>query len=201
MADQSAGALFTEMRSYAAQHHVPIMEEQGIGELVELLKQQQPLKLLELGTAIGYSALRFAEALPSAHIDTIERDIDRYEKAMEYINNSPMKGRVRAVCADALEVDPAELDGPYDAIFIDAAKGQYDRFFEKYERLLGDKGMIYCDNMSMHGMTEVPIRDVPRRKRTMIRNIRSFREKMVEHPRFQCELLPVGDGLLVCTKK
>ena len=201
MGDQSADALFIKMRSYAAEHHVPIMEEQGIGELIDLLQQQQPKKLLELGTAIGYSALRIAEALPGAHIDTIERDVGRYEKALEYIGGSTMGSRVRALCADALEVDSAELNAPYDAIFIDAAKGQYDRFFEKYEQFLGDNGMIYCDNMSMHGMTEVPIQHVPRRKRTMIRNIRSFREKMAEHPRFQCELLAVGDGLLVCTKK
>ncbi|MBT2582375.1 O-methyltransferase [Planococcus sp. ISL-109] len=201
MGNQSSYALFTKMRSYAAEHHVPIMEEQGIDELIELLQRQEPKKLLELGTAIGYSALRIAEALPDAHIDTIERDLGRYEKALEYIGESSLESRVRAICADALEVERAELDAPYDAIFIDAAKGQYERFFEKYERLLSDNGMIYCDNMSMHGMTELPIKQVPKRKRTMIRNIRSFREKMVEHPRFHCELLAVGDGLLVCTKK
>ncbi len=194
-------AVFHAMRSYAAQHHVPIMEEQGIDELLELLKHQNPSKLLELGTAIGYSALRIAQALPEAHIDTIERDTPRFEKAREFIRDAAAADRVRAFHADALEMDPAELSGPYDAIFIDAAKGQYERFFEKYESVLSDSGVIYCDNMSMHGMTDVPIHDVPRRKRTMIRNIRSFREKMAGHPRFHCELLPVGDGLLVCTKK
>lgn len=201
MEHQSPFALFKEMRAYAAEHHVPIMEEQGIGELLELLQQQEPVKVLELGTAIGYSALRMAETLPRVYIDTIERDANRYEKALEFISKSTFNSRVQAICADALEVNTTELNAPYDAIFIDAAKGQYDRFFEKYECLLSDSGMIYCDNMSMHGLAELPIAQVPRRKRTMIRNIQSFRDKMSDHPKFDCELLPVGDGLLVCRRK
>lgn len=194
-------ALFETMRSYAAEHHVPIMEEQGIGELLELLQQQKPQRLLELGTAIGYSALRMADALPGVSIDTIERDEGRHSKALGFIQEAGLEGRVQAICADALELDIAELTPFYDAIFIDAAKGQYERFFNKYESLLSPGGIIYCDNMSMHGMTEQPIKEVPRRKRTMIRNIRSFRETMDGHPGFDCKLLPVGDGLLVCKKK
>ncbi|MFK8793030.1 O-methyltransferase [Planococcus plakortidis] len=201
MPDTTMEALFESMRSYAAAHHVPIMEEQGIGELLELLRQQQPQRLLELGTAIGYSALRMADALPDVTIDTIERDEERHEKALGYIRESGLENRVRAICADALELDIDELTPYYDAMFIDAAKGQYERFFNKYEGLLSPGGIIYCDNMSMHGMAEQPIKEVPRRKRTMIRNIRSFRKNMDEHPGFDCELLPVGDGLLVCRKK
>ena len=194
-------ALFKTMRSYAAEHHVPIMEEQGIGELLELLQEQNPHRLLELGTAIGYSALRIAQALPDVRIDTIERDQERYHKALGFIQQSAMQDRVQVICADALELDIAELTPSYDAVFIDAAKGQYERFFNKYESLLAKGGIIYCDNMSMHGMVDQPIKEVPRRKRTMIRNIRAFREKMDGHPGFDCELLPVGDGLLVCRKK
>lgn len=201
MGEITMEALFESMRSYAAEHHVPIMEEQGIGELLELLQQQKPSKLLELGTAIGYSALRMAHALPEVSIDTIERDAGRYDKALGFISASGMGHRVQAICADALELDIADLKTSYDAIFIDAAKGQYERFFDKYESLLNKGGIIYCDNMSMHGMAELPIKEVPRRKRTMIRNIRSFRANMAEHPKFDCELLPVGDGLLVCRKK
>ncbi len=201
MPDTPIEALFETMRSYAAEHHVPIMEEQGIGELLELLQRQNPQRLLELGTAIGYSALRMADALPGTSIDTIERDEDRHNKALGFIRESGMQGRVQAICADALELDIARLAPPYDAMFIDAAKGQYERFFNKYESLLEAGGIIYCDNMSMHGMAEQPIKEVPRRKRTMIRNIRAFREKMDGHPGFDCELLPVGDGLLVCRKK
>lgn len=201
MPNTSMEVLFETMRSYAAEHHVPIMEEQGIGELLALLRQQKPLRLLELGTAIGYSALRMADALPDVSIDTIERDEERFGKALGFIRESGMESRVRAICADALELDIAELSPYYDAMFIDAAKGQYERFFDKYESLLSPGGIIYCDNMSMHGMAEQPIKEVPRRKRTMIRNIRSFRERMDKHPGFDCELLPVGDGLLVCRKK
>lgn len=201
MPDTTIEALFETMRSYASEHHVPIMEEQGIGELLELLQQQKPQRVLELGTAIGYSALRMAHALPDVSIDTIERDEGRHSKALGFIQESGMESRVQAICADALELDTAVLKPSYEAMFIDAAKGQYERFFNKYESLLSPGGIIYCDNMSMHGMAEQPIKEVPRRKRTMIRNIRSFRERMDEHPGFDCELLPVGDGLLVCRKK
>ena len=201
MPESTIEALFKTMRSYAVENHVPIMEEQSMEELLELLQRQKPLRLLELGTAIGYSALRMADALPDVSIDTIERDEDRHSKALGFIRESGMEGRVQAICADALELDIAELTTSYDAMFIDAAKGQYERFFNKYETLLSPGGIIYCDNMSMHGMAEQPIKQVPRRKRTMIRNIRSFRETMDGHLGFDCELLPVGDGLLVCRKK
>lgn len=189
------------IRSYAEEHHVPIMEEQGIGELVHLLVEQQPATILEIGAAIGFSAIKMAEGLPDSRIDTIERDDGRYEKAVEFVSKSGMQDRIRIFHGDALDFDATALNSEYDAIFIDAAKGQYERFFEKYEALLADNGIIYCDNMHMHGMAEMPLSDIPRRKRTMIRNLKTFREHMLDHPAYETALLPVGDGIMVCKKK
>ena len=189
------------VKEYAKEHHVPIMEEQGISYLLDLLREQQPKRILEIGAAIGFSAIKMAEALPGAFIDTIERDEIRCRKAMEFIELAGLEERIRIFQADALEMDLSGLQSSYDAIFIDAAKGQYERFFEKYEVLINSGGIVYCDNMHMHGMADIPLAEVPRRKRTMIRNLKSFRDRMLENPGYQTELLDSGDGIMVCEKK
>jgi predicted O-methyltransferase YrrM len=201
MGQQQLTATLASIKSYAVEHHVPIMEEQGIDELTELLGRQQPSSILEIGAAIGFSAIKMAQALPVCKIDTIERDDNRFGQAQKFIAESGYGERIRVFHADALEMDVSLLDPFYDAIFIDAAKGQYERFFEKYETLLPEGGIIYCDNMLMHGMADQPLADIPRRKRTMIRNIKKFREHMMGHPLYTVELLPVGDGIMICTKK
>lgn len=189
------------IKEYAREQHVPIMEDDGISHLTALLVKQQPQQILEIGAAIGFSALKMAEALPGARIDTIERDEIRFEKAVEFIRNAGCEERIRVFQADALEMEIEELTKGYDAIFIDAAKGQYERFFEKYEVLLNSGGVIYCDNMHMHGMSAVPLSEIPRRKRTMIRNLRTFKERMLAHADYETELLEIGDGIMVCTKR
>lgn len=189
------------IQTYAALHHVPIMEDQGIEELVELLTVQQPEQILEIGAAIGFSAIKMAEALPACTVDTVERDDSRYQKALEFIAQTDLASRIRIFHADALELELSQLKPQYDAIFIDAAKGQYERFFDKYETLLSTGGIIYCDNMTMHGLSDMPLSDVPRRKRTMIRNLATFKEHMLNHPCYDTELLSSGDGILICRKK
>lgn len=192
---------FEAMKEYAREQHVPIMEDEGISHLTALLVEQGPESILEIGSAIGFSALKMAQALPDASIDTIERDETRFRKAKDFIGASGKQECIRIIHADALELDIAMLKNGYDAIFIDAAKGQYERFFEKYEVLLNCGGIIYCDNMHMHGMSEVPLTEIPRRKRTMIRNLSKFRERMMDHADYDTRLLQIGDGIMVCKKR
>lgn len=201
MEQQKLSAALALVRSYAEEHHVPIMEETGIDELLALLKKQQPHHILEIGSAIGFSAIKMAAGMPGCQVDTIERDDTRYEKAVEFITLAGLNEAIRIFHADALEMDLAMLNPSYDAIFIDAAKGQYEKFFNKYESLLAENGLIYCDNMHMHGMAEMDISEIPRRKRTMIRNLKAFKEHMMNHPSYEAELLPVGDGIMICRKK
>lgn len=201
MKEERMAKVFTAIKAYAEEHHVPIMEELGISQLIELLQQQQPEKVLEIGSAIGFSALKMAEALPACRIDTIEREDSRYEKAVEFIESAGVDEQIRVFHGDALEIELSKLLPSYDAIFIDAAKGQYERFFTKYEVLLKTGGIIYCDNMLMHGMSDQPLSEIPRRKRTMIRNLKQFKEHMMVHPSYETALLPVGDGIMVCKKK
>lgn len=201
MNHEAVDSTLSAMKENARLNHVPIMEDEGMAQLLQLLEQQKPVRILEIGSAIGYSAMRMAIGLPEAVIDTVERDEKRYEDAVQFIRQAGMEDRIRIFHADALEFDTESLSGSYDTIFIDAAKGQYERFFEKYEKLIDSGGTIYCDNMHLNGSIEIPIEQVPKRNRTMVRNLRKFRANMLEHPAYHTVLHDTGDGLMVCTKK
>ncbi|MGM9945749.1 MAG: O-methyltransferase [Lysinibacillus sp.] len=198
---QPRNELLLEMEQFAAENHVPIMQLSGIEALNQLLRIQKPKHILEIGTAIGYSAIRMAMALPETHIVTIERDETRVAHAREFIARSTVAERITVVEGDALEVNVEDIQGTYDAIFIDAAKGQYQKFFEKYSPLVPSGGVLYIDNMYMHGLSDLDIKEVPRRKRTMIRNLKTFTEWIMQHPNYTCAFFPVGDGLLICLKR
>lgn len=193
--------LLLEMEQFAAEHHVPIMQLSGIEALNQLLRIQKPKHILEIGTAIGYSAIRMAMALPETHIVTIERDETRVGYAREFIARSTVAERITVVEGDALEVNVEDIQATYDAVFIDAAKGQYQKFFEKYSSLVPSGGVLYIDNMYMHGLSDLDIKEVPRRKRTMIRNLKTFTDWIMQHPDYTCAFFPVGDGLLICLKR
>lgn len=200
--NQEEDALIEEIEVYAKEHYVPIMARDGIETFIGLLALQKPRRILEIGSAIGYSAIRIARAFPNAMITTIERDVDRYEKAVAYIQRAQLTERIHIIEADALEFDcKTELVDTYDALFIDAAKGQYQRFFEKYVPYVESGGVIYCDNMFMDGLVLLEDENIPRRKRTMIRKLKQFTSWVMAHPDFDTYLLPIGDGLLIAIKK
>ncbi|VDH01578.1 Predicted O-methyltransferase [Lysinibacillus sphaericus] len=199
--EKEVDPIVKEMEKDAQEHFVPIMERSGIDTFIGLLSIQKPSTLLEIGSAIGYSAIRLAQANPGMHISTIERDDERHAKAVHYINHAELNDRISLFKDDALTFDTALLPFEYfDACFIDAAKGQYKRFFEKYEPLVKAGGVIYCDNMFMHGMVFLEDQDVPKRNRTMIRNLKAFTEWVMDNPAYETSLLPVGDGILIARK-
>ncbi|MDW0109020.1 O-methyltransferase [Sporosarcina aquimarina] len=199
--DTGVDSLVTEMEQDAKENFVPIMERSGIDTFIGLLKIQQPDTLLEIGSAIGYSAIRIAKSFPELHISTIERDEVRHAKAVDYIQRAHLEGRISLFKEDALTLNTDLLpESLYDALFIDAAKGQYKRFFEKYAALVKPGGIIYCDNMFMHGMVFVEEQEVPKRNRTMIRNLKAFTEWIMANPEYETSLLPVGDGILIARK-
>ncbi|QBK26313.1 O-methyltransferase [Ureibacillus thermophilus] len=198
---QPRNDLLLKMEQYAQNHHVPIMQLEAIEVLTQILRIQKPKRLLEIGTAIGYSAIRIAEAVPDCHIVTIEKDEERIQLAKQFIAESNVGNRITLIEGDALEVDASELLSNFDAVFIDAAKGQNMRFFETYSPLVPSGGVIYIDNMYMHGLSELPIEEVPRNKRSMIRKLKEFTEWIANHPDYQTTFVPVGDGLLICLKR
>ena len=192
--------LLLEMEQYAEVHHVPIMQLSGIEALSQILRIQNPKAILEIGTAIGYSAIRMAKALPNTSIVTIERDTNRVEVAKQFIAKSNVESQITVIEGDALEVE-LDSNSTFDAVFIDAAKGQYMKFFEKYSPFVPSGGVLYIDNMYMHGLSDLDIKEVPKRKRTMIRNLKQFSDWIMQHPDYTSAFFPIGDGLLICLKR
>lgn len=195
-------SFLSNMEQFAKEQHIPIMEIVAIESLLQFLRLQQPKSILEIGSAIGYSAIRMALALPEAVMTTIEKDEGRFQLASSYVKQAELTERIQLLQGDALEIDTNnfKLD-QYEALFIDAAKGQYQRFFDKYSPLVPSGGVIYCDNMLMHGFTEIDIKEVPRRKRTMVRNLQQFTSWLMNHEEYETTFLPIGDGITISIKR
>ena len=141
----------------AEEDHIPIMERDGIDFLKQLLRIKQPKRILEIGTAIGYSALQMIDAIPSAKMVTIERDPQRLERAKELFDQYDKRNRIELISGDAFDcIETVDEMGPYDVIFIDAAKGQYQRFFESFTPYLAEQGMVITDNILFHGYVANP---------------------------------------------
>ncbi|WP_391560249.1 O-methyltransferase [Robertmurraya sp.] len=193
--------LLEEMEQYAKAHHVPIMELSGIETILQILRIAQPKKILEVGTAIGYSALRMATVLPETNIVTIERDSERYTVAEEFIKRANKEHQISIIKGDALEVESLiEKFGSFDAIFIDAAKGQYKKFFEIYSKYLADKGIIITDNVLFKGLVcEDTIES--KRVRSMVTKIKDFNKWLMEHAEYDSVIIPVGDGVAISKKR
>lgn len=190
------------MEQFAKEQHIPIMELVAIESLLQFLRMQQPKSILEVGSAIGYSAIRMAFTLPEAVLTTIEKDESRFQLASGYIEQAELTSRIQLLHGDALEIEIDSFSRTnYDALFIDAAKGQYQRFFDKYSPLVPSGGVIYCDNMLMHGFTKIDIQEVPRRKRTMVRNLQQFTKWLMNHEQYETTFLPIGDGITISIKR
>ena len=199
----SRNALLSEMEEYARENGVPIMELTGMESMLQILKIQKPRKILEIGTAIGYSALRMAYTLPDASILTIERDEERIEKAHHFIDRADMNSRILIIKGDALETENfVSTEGPFDCIFIDAAKGQYKRFFEIYEKYLAQGGIILSDNVLFKGMVALKEDEIEsKRIKNLVKKIKGYNEWLVNKEDFETVILPVGDGLAISIKR
>jgi predicted O-methyltransferase YrrM len=195
--------LIAAMEEYARLHNVPIMEPEGIEALLQILRLKNPQAILEVGAAIGYSALRMAEALPDVKIVTIERDEERIGLAKENIGKACAQDQVTLIEGDALEVTESIKEyGTFDAIFIDAAKGQYRKFFELYEPFLNDSGIIVTDNVLFKGLVAVPEEEIElRRIRSLVRKIKEYNVWLHEHPDYDTVILPIGDGVAISKHK
>ena len=193
--------LLSEMEGFAKVHNVPIMELAGIESMLQLLRIHESKTILEVGTAIGYSALRMATALPEAQIITIERDEERYKLAEKFINRSGLSNQITLIKGDALEVEN-QVGGyaPFDAVFIDAAKGQYKKFFEIYSKNLNDNGIIITDNVLFKGLvSEAEIES--KRIRNLVKKIDEFNRWLMKHPDYYTVILPVGDGVAISKRR
>lgn len=193
---QSDG-IIAEMEEYAKENGVPISQPESIKMLELLIKIGNVKRILEIGTAIGYSAIRMAKA-GAEHIDTIEINDDAAKVALRNISAAELTDKIFVHQGDAKEVLPT-LDGSYDLIFIDAAKGQYEEFFKHSMRMLKRGGILVSDNILYKGMTATD-ELVLHRKITIVKRLRKYVDMLCNHPQLETDILPLGDGVAISVK-
>ena len=165
----------------------------------EELAKNKPSRILEIGTAVGYSAICFTEFLAeNGSIDTIEREADRVIEARENIKKAEVQNKINIIEGDAVEILPT-LQGKYDVVFIDASKGKYPFFLKESLRMLAPKGIIFADNVLYKGYV---LSDYNKHKqRTAVRNLREFLSELQSNEMLDTKILEVGDGLAIARKK
>ena len=186
------------IEDYAHENNIPIMLSDGIEFLTDFIKKNNVKRILEIGSAIGYSAIRMALVSPDIHVVTIERDVERYNEAVKNINDFGLSDRIDIRLADALECD---VDGEFDLIFIDAAKAQYIKFFEKYKSNLAEDGVIISDNLSFHGMVDNMDSITNRNTRQLVGKIAKYIDFLKNNEEFYTEFISIGDGIGISRRK
>lgn len=184
------------IRKYAEEKHIPIVEEETEALIKYLIALQKPKKILELGTAIGYSAISFAMASKAIEkIVTVEINEDMYKLAKKNIKAAKLESLIDIYLEDAYIFLNKTRDN-FDLIFIDAAKGQYENYFYEAKDHLNKDGIIICDNVLFKGM--IANDDlVKKRKNTIVRRLREFLEKIEKDDKFISSIVPIGDGVLL----
>ncbi|MRH43035.1 SAM-dependent methyltransferase [Aquibacillus halophilus] len=191
----------SRLEEYAAENRVPIMEPLGMDFLMQIVRLKKPKKILEIGSAIGYSALRMLEASPETQIVTIERDEIRYQEAVSNINKLAPENKITVIFGDALEeTNEIKKLAPYDLLFIDAAKGQYQRFFETYSEYLTEDAIIISDNVLFKGLVANSSSDKDRLTNLAIK-IRTYNEWLIKHPSYKTSIVPIGDGVAISVRR
>ena len=184
-----------KIKQKALEEHIPIIMDETLEVIEKYLSKNKPNRILEIGTAVGYSAICFTEFLAeNGVIDTIEREVDRVEEAKKNIKLAEVEDKINIYEGDAVEILPT-LNNQYDVVFIDAAKGKYPFFLKEALRMINQEGIIFADNILYKGYV---MSDYNKHKqRTAVRNLREYIKEVSENPNLETEILEVGDGLAV----
>lgn len=185
------------LEEYALNNNIPIMQKEGINFLVEYIKKNNIKSILEIGSAIGYSAIMMATVDKNIQITTIEKDYDRYLLALKNISDFKLDKQIKVICGDALET---KIDGLFDLIFIDGPKSQYLKFFQKYCYNLNQNGAIITDNLSFHGLVGSDTTNLSRNLKGLIKKISEYIKYLKDNKEFTTEFLSIGDGISISKK-
>lgn len=187
-----------QIKEKALNEHIPIIMDDTLEVVGKILEDKKPERILEIGTAVGYSAIMFSKYLTeNGYIDTIERDEERIKEAKENVKDLNLEEKIHIFEGDAIEILPT-LKGPYDVVFIDAAKGKYPIFLSEALRMLGNNGIIVADNVLYKGYV---MSDYNKHKqRTAVRGLREFLKELNESENLTTQILEVGDGLAISKK-
>ncbi|MEG2458015.1 MAG: SAM-dependent methyltransferase [Bacilli bacterium] len=187
-----------EFEKYAKEKNIPIMMRDSIEYIMRRIKLFHLNNVLEIGTAIGYSAINFALSSSSVKVTTIEKDNTRFLDAIKNVNKFGLSSKIQLIFNDALEV---RLPEKYNLIVIDAAKGKNQEFFDKFKYNLEDNGFIIIDNINFHGLVGKSEDIESKNVKKMVEKIESFIEYLKNQTDFYVEFVETGDGLAVCQKK
>ncbi len=183
------------IKQKALKEHIPIIMDDTLNVIEHYLLKNKPKNILEIGTAVGYSAICFSKFIQiGGKIDTIERDEARIIEAHKNIKDMNLENVIHIYEGDAVEILP-KLEEKYDMVFIDAAKGKYPFFLNQALRLLNKDGIIFADNILYKGYV---MSDYNKHKqRTAVRNLREYIKEVTENANLETEILEVGDGLAI----
>ena len=196
---KSRYSLIKDIKEYAVTNKIPIMKSEGIDFLSSFIIKHQITTVLEIGTAIGYSAIMMALCNPNLKVTTIERDEERYLEAIKNIKKMQLEDRITLIFNDALKT---RIEGKYDLIFIDAAKAQNIKFFELFERNLIEGGFIITDNMYFHGLVNKNEKEIKSRNvRGIVRKIKDYIAFLKNNDNYNTTIYDIGDGIAVSEKK
>lgn len=186
------------IKQKAIDEKIPIIMDDTLNTISQILHDKKVTRILEIGTAVGYSAICFSEFLEQdGIIDTIERDEERANEAIENFKKMKLEKKINLYIGDAVDILP-QLNKKYDVVFIDAAKGKYPFFLKEAERMLKTNGIILADNILYKGYV---MSDYNKHKqRTAVRNLREYIKEVQEDKRFDTKILEVGDGLAISRK-
>ena len=200
MVGKSTYTNIRKIKEYAKENRIPIMLDDGIDFLTTFIIKNQIETVLEIGTAIGYSAIMMALCNPKLKVTTIERDEKRYMEALKNVKEFQLEDRITLIFNDALDV---KIEGIYDLIFIDAAKSQSIKFFEKYKTNLKENGFIVTDNMQFHGYVLKEESEIKSRNlRGLVRKIKEYQKFLEENEEYKTMFYNnIGDGIAVSSKK
>lgn len=183
-----------QVKEKAIANKIPILMDETLDEILEILKEENPKEILEIGTAIGYSASQFAITIPGVHIDTIELSEERANEARNNIKNIGTDSQIDIFQGDAMEILPI-FDKQYDVIYIDANKGKYPIYLQHAIRLSKIGTVILADNILYKGYV---LGDYNKHKqRTAVKHLREYIAETMSNERLETEILKIGDGLSI----
>lgn len=190
-----------EIEAYALKNDIPIIQSEGKDFLIQVIQDNRIKSILEIGSAIGYSAIVMAMLNQDIKIDSIERDLNRYQQAVTNVATLQLTSQINLINADALLFDENTLKQKYDLIFVDGAKAQSQKFIEKYEPLLNEKGIILIDNINFHGFASGERKTTNRNTRQLVGKINRFKDWILNNQNYESTMYQVGDGIIVARKK
>ena len=184
-----------KVKEKALENHIPILMDDTLEKIEEILQEEKPKRILEIGTAVSYSASMFAKSTDEdCIIDTIEIDEERAKEAEENIKKIGVAERINIMVGNAVDILPT-LTNAYDIVFIDAAKGKYPIFLENAIRLIKDGGIILADNILYKGYVMSDYN--AHKQRTAVRHLREYIKEITENDKCESEILEIGDGLAI----